>query len=146
MKTSVYLAGAINGLTYKQATEWRNVASKRLKKSGYEILDPMRGKEFLNVGKEPINDSLLEISPEEIVNRDLSDINKASIILCNLSHLGERTMIGTLFELGYAHKLRDRKLIIGFGIPEKYENHPFLTCAVLPYKNLQSALSRICRK
>ena len=55
MKT-IYLAGSINGLNYQQATDWRKILNKELTLKGFNVLDPMRGKDELE-GKGIINDS-----------------------------------------------------------------------------------------
>jgi nucleoside 2-deoxyribosyltransferase len=138
----IYLAGAINGLTYPEATRWRKVVTEYL--DNCEIVDPMRGKEFLNWGMErPINDSMLtEITSNEVFNRDISDIDKSEIVLVNLGHLNDQRMIGTLFELGYAYA--NNKFIIGFSCPNKYRNHPFLKTAVTLLENINDACDYVC--
>lgn len=121
MKT-VYLAGAINGLSYKEATNWRDKASSELTLKGYNVLDPMRGKTALS-NKPIIKDSELIYKPEHILRRDLWDIKHSDIIIANLENLMAYPMIGTLMELGYI--LNSNKKCYLFNVPKEHINHPF---------------------
>jgi hypothetical protein len=47
MKPRVYLAGAIAGLNYGDATDWRHQAKFLLAERGIETLNPMRAKNVL---------------------------------------------------------------------------------------------------
>lgn len=137
-KTSIYLAGAINGLSYKEATIWRKLVYFALDKDKYQILDPMRGKEFLNVGQELINDSLLT---KEVFERDVNDIDDSDIVLVNLAHLSDLKMIGSLWELGYS--FRSEKMIVGFYCPNEYKNHPFIKNSINLFEKLGESLDYI---
>jgi nucleoside 2-deoxyribosyltransferase len=121
MKT-IYLAGSINGLNYEQATEWRKTLNKELTLKGFNVLDPMRGKDELE-GKGIINDSKTIYEPSHILRRDLWDIKHSDIIVANLDNLGTLPMIGTLMELGTC--LIEHKLVCLFNVPKKFKAHPF---------------------
>jgi len=118
MKT-IYLGGSIAGISYDQATIWRNRVRKLLTKDFqvFQILDPMRDKEHLS------DIELLDIDhttrPEDIFNRDMSDIDKSDIILCNLM----TKSLGSLFENGYAYAKHKPVILV---IDEDYIGHPFL--------------------
>ena len=44
MEKSVYLGGAIRGLSYEEITDWREYAKQELAKHGITGISPMRGK------------------------------------------------------------------------------------------------------
>jgi nucleoside 2-deoxyribosyltransferase len=85
----VYLAGGINGLSDTDAKVWRAQATKALGAHGVECLDPMRrdyrGQESAHV--------------VEIVHGDLSDIERADVVLAMCA----RPSWGTAMEIHYAH-------------------------------------------
>ena len=58
MKPLVYLAGAIAGLTYDDAADWRKIVNHRLAERGIETLNPMRAKHALG---EPVIDDLAPV-------------------------------------------------------------------------------------
>lgn len=104
MKT-VYLAGPITGLTYGDSTDWRDGAIEFLSLYGVKGLSPMRGKDYLDTGRElTILDSYPEhpMSTEDaITTRDRMDATTCDMLLINL--LGaERVSIGTMIEIGWA--------------------------------------------
>ena len=102
-ETKAYLAGPINGLTFDDATGWRQTVTDRLASSAPHIrcVDPMRGNRpgdgppWSRQGRGLPNAST-------IVARDLWDVRAADIVLMNL--LGATTTsIGCMIELGCAH-------------------------------------------
>lgn len=97
MKT-VYLCGAINGMSDEEATSWRKTAVYDLR-GQYTILDPMtrdyRGKEAENV--------------EAIVHGDLEDINNSDVLLVR----ADRPSWGTAMEVFYAHQQSKRVVVFG---------------------------------
>lgn len=99
----VYLAGPISGLTYDEATDWRenDTFCFDIECSGFTPLSPMRGKEqFRDAGRLA---STFE-NDGAAVARDLYDIRRSDVVLVNLLH-AKRVSIGTMCELGYAHAL-----------------------------------------
>lgn len=121
MKKKIYLAGKIHGISYEEATQWRNLCKRRLS-SDYDLLDPMEGKEFLQESNNiPI---LTELSPLNIFNQDIENVRRADIILANLNYL---PVFGTPFELGYAFALGETKPLLLLGIcSNEYYEHPFV--------------------
>jgi nucleoside 2-deoxyribosyltransferase len=138
---SVYLAGPISGLSYDDATGWRDeVQNATLWDGEIEFHDPMRGKgspgdfsEPLPVVSEPMG-----CRPKEILTRDLFDIDCCDVVLANLS-LCPRVSIGTMVELGYA-KAQGKVIIVVVPEGSVYE-HPFVTeLANVVYRTLEDAV------
>ena len=77
MEKSVYLAGAIKGLTYKGCNDWREYAKQELAKHKIIGISPMRAKEFLDTGKllQENYDHVIA-SQEGVVARDRMDVKK----------------------------------------------------------------------
>lgn len=123
---TIYLAGAINGLSYSETTEWRNEITYHAKNENMQTLNPMRGKEFLKIDRnKKIDDSCLQgnITSQDIFLRDITDILKSDIILVNLKHIKNKKYIGSNFELGYAFALE--KPIYSLYLPFQFSQHPF---------------------
>ena len=128
MEHLVYLAGPIKGLSYEQATGWREVVKENL---GYHaeirILDPMRGKEHLK-GEEKLDSVFYDAFPvctaRGIVNRDYYDINRCDLMLVNFIQATDFS-IGTMAEIGAMSMLR-KPYIVVMRENSPY-NHPFVT-------------------
>lgn len=107
----VYLAGPITGLSYKGATDWRELARVDLAKAGIEGLSPMRAKHYLahlkslsGTGEEYADLGVLS-TQKSVTARDRFDTRTADVVLMNL--LGaERVSIGTMIEAGWADAFR----------------------------------------
>ena len=93
MEKSVYLAGAIRGLSYGETTDWREYAKQKLAKHGIIGISPMRAKEFLkNETKiEGFYDPVIA-SQSGIVARDRFDVQSCTIMLANLLGLEKITL------------------------------------------------------
>lgn len=105
--SKVYLAGAIAGLAYNEATDWRDHAQRRLALAGIKGYSPMRAKKFLE--NRPVlggaDDTHPLTSGAGIVARDRFDVMTCDLVLVNL--LGaERVSIGTMFEIAWADAFR----------------------------------------
>ena len=103
MNRTVYLAGAIYGVSYSDASNWRNYVAKTLNPD-WECLDPMKGKEALKnstfIGMEYDNPLM---NARAIVDNDLFHVQQASVLLANLTILPQDGyMTGTQLEIGYA--------------------------------------------
>ena len=113
MKTNclVYMAGAITGLTYDGAEDWRAFAKANLAEHGIKAVSPLRGKDYLRgipvltadcAGYGELN---CMSSPRGIMTRDRFDATRCDILLVNL--LGaERVSIGTVMEIAWADAVR----------------------------------------
>jgi len=107
MKNLVYLAGPITGLSFGDATNWRDYVRYKLPKH-IKTLSPLRGKQYLEQrssfdGK--IMDSYEEYplaSSRGINTRDHWDCTRATVVFVNL--LGAKTVsIGTVMEIAWAY-------------------------------------------
>lgn len=101
MKKTVFLSGPIRGIPRELSLGWRNDATKLLKKN-FNVLHALRGREK----KETL------VDPRAAVIRDLSDIQRADILLVN-DTLDNCSMIGTSMEVFSA--FNQNKPVIIFG-------------------------------
>jgi nucleoside 2-deoxyribosyltransferase len=115
--SKVYLAGHITGMTYNQATSWREYTTEILAKLGVQALSPMRGKEFLASAATLIpNDGRFghispTASPGGITGRDRNDVRTSDVILMNLQ--GEdKISAGSMIELGWADAWRKPVVLV----------------------------------
>ena len=133
MSKTVYLAGLIS-TDFKESLTWRLDAEMWLRAAGFDVLSPMRGKK--NLASESPDGGLTStrLTPRDIVLRDYDDIDRADIILVNLETFGSpRPMIGTMFEMGFAWKIR--KIVIAVADLDNTTMyfHPFLMETVAHY-------------
>lgn len=123
----VYPSSPIRGLSYIEATAWRDYITKKLSPE-ITVYSPMRGKECLLDSLEIdernfVDDPLFEA--KTIVASDFGDIRDCDLMLVNLlgaTHLS----VGTIGEIGGAHMLHKRIVLV----MEKSGNvhdHPFVT-------------------
>ncbi len=139
----VYLAGPITGLSFDNATDWRDMAEEFLKKIGIRGLSPMRGKGYLleeGILKDHYNEHLLSMS-KTITRRDRFDCLRADMILMNL--LDAKTVsIGTMIEAGWADA--NRIPIVLVMEDDNVHRHSMLEeCADYRVKTLAEALALI---
>lgn len=102
----VYLAGPILGISYGNATEWREYV-KRLFPPNIVCLSPMRNKQYLIresiIDKKEYLDPLS--TPKGINTRDRNDVIRCDVMLVNF--LGAKIpSLGTAIEFGWADMLR----------------------------------------
>jgi len=136
MKPIVYLAGPISGLTWEEATKWRQDVAAQLGDLGITVRDPFRGKDFIKrkikrqggfdtealavhkKGEHPL------VSGHGIVMRDLWDVASCDMLLVNF--LGaDRVSIGTVVEIATARaKGKYILVVMEDGNPHQ---HPFIT-------------------
>ena len=90
-KRYIYLSGKI--IKGHEATNYRGLVAKELRELGFESLDPLRGKYD--------SDKWSELSPNEIVARDLSDIDRSSVVL-SVMMKSKGSSFGTPAEILYA--------------------------------------------
>ena len=111
----VYIAMPFSGKTYETIVEEREEYTKKVNKYNFELLEQFIGIEK----KREFEESLYK--PEFIVNKDKDFINKADIVLVDLSSVS----IGTIFEISYTKLIREIP-IIGFGCKnELTKRHPW---------------------
>lgn len=113
MKHYVYLAGPITGLTYEDATDWRNVAAQALDSDKIETLSPLRGKNYL-LGRGALHagDYPEVMSTAKGINRrDFFDCTRSGAVLVNL--LGAtKVSIGTVMEIAWAFQARIPVIVV----------------------------------
>lgn len=124
MAPSVYLAGPIKGLTFPEATDWRDDATEHLTSTGYLVYSPMRDKDHLSdaYAHTAFGDQAEGVDPYA---RDMFDIKRSDVVLVNLVHeldVGHMSR-GTSVELGAAGVLG--KFVVVLGSPEQTD-HPFV--------------------
>lgn len=105
----VYLAGAISGLAFDDAQDWRAYVRGALEPTGIDAYSPLRQKHFLeNVGPIDPNGSygVWPLSTDRgIMTRDHFDCQSSDLIFVNL--LGAtRVSIGTVMEIAWAFAYR----------------------------------------
>ena len=133
MKPLVYLAGAIAGLQFDDATDWRNIAKYRLNERGVETLDPMRAKAQLgdqNNGR--ISTNFHDYSGNGaffrscgIMTRDFNDVQRCDVLLVNLLDLGKPSL-GTIMELAWAYALQKPAVVAIEAKGNPHDNHPMI--------------------
>jgi len=102
-KPSVYLAGAITGLSYDGATDWRDQAMQIFASAGIDAFSPLRSKTYLlqETSVEDCYDDIVMSSQRGIYARDFFDCRARDALFVNL--LGaERVSIGTVMEIAWA--------------------------------------------
>lgn len=100
-KPVLYLAGPMSGMSWAQATSWRNVIHELLG-SAFEIRDPFRGKPDLEgMDHLPHNAESIFGGDRAIFRRDRHDVRGADVVLTCFLH-AQQASIGTCVELGWA--------------------------------------------
>jgi len=132
-KPLVYLAGAIAGLSYDDATDWRVQARALLEARGIETLDPMRAKSLLgrrNNGQ--ISKDFTDYSAygafftsRGIMTRDFNDVRRCDALLVNLLDLKERSS-GTIMELAWAFALQKPAVVAIESTGNPHDKHPMI--------------------
>jgi nucleoside 2-deoxyribosyltransferase len=130
----VYLAGAIAGMQYDGATDWRFQASNLLRTRGVETLNPMRAKSVLGGG-----DGAARIGTDfhdyerfgafftskGIMTRDFNDVKRCDAMLVNLLGLSKPSL-GTVMELGWAFALQKPAIVAIEASGNPHDNHPMI--------------------
>jgi len=96
----VYLAGRIANLSYDDAVSERDEITKKLNSVGIKCRTPLRGKQHLkNELKITANAFKDGLSIQEVIQRDISDVNKVDAVLIMT---GDDASWGTAGEFYYA--------------------------------------------
>lgn len=131
MRPRAYLAGAIAGLQFDDATNWRHQAKHALDLRGIESLDPMRAKNALSTrGRISTNCSdYAEYGPffvsRGIMTRDFNDVKSCDALLVNLLGL-TKASIGTVMELGWGFALQKPTVVVMEREGNPHDNHPMV--------------------
>jgi nucleoside 2-deoxyribosyltransferase len=106
-RPSVYLAGPITGLSFGEATDWREYAIQQLSAAGIDAFSPLRAKTYLKQESNLADQySFNPLSTAHgIVTRDLFDAMGRDLLLVNF--LGAtKVSIGTVMEIAWADACR----------------------------------------
>lgn len=109
---SVYLAGPISDIEISEAAAWRKEAEEKLKAAGIMAYNPLRDKDLDDPGIKS------NLNYQDVVERDLKDIEKADIILVDLRR--EVNIIGTAMEMAYARMWGKKIFVFGKAYREHY--------------------------
>jgi nucleoside 2-deoxyribosyltransferase len=134
MKKSVYLCGTI---TSDPGTwEWRQYATEYLANRNIEALDPLRGKDLSSIKGLGFESNI----PKWIyVRRDMSDIQRCDLAICNLLIVPERQMVGSFMEMGMFVSQHTPFIVVA--THEHFLAHPFITeLAVKVLPDVEEAL------
>jgi hypothetical protein len=103
---SVYLAGAITGLSFRGATSWREYVKKALEPS-IKTWSPLRGKEYL-AGIDNLSGTFEEYgklsclsTSKGILTRDSFDATHCDVLFVNLLGTTEKSA-GTIMEIAWS--------------------------------------------
>lgn len=140
MKPLVYLAGAIAGMNYGAATDWRIGAKAWLNQRGIECLDPMRAKSSLgskNEGRISTDFHDYErmgafFTSQGIMTRDFNDVKRCDALLVNLTGL-QKPSLGTIMELAWAYALQKPAVVAIERTGNPHDNHPMIAAA-MPFR------------
>ena len=137
MKPTVYLAGAIAGLSGPEAIGWRGDAADYLGQRGVETLSPMRGKlglaSSLKIGPCSTYAHLGPFyTPQGIMARDYNDVKRCDALLVNLLGL-TKPSLGTTMELAWAYMLQKPAVVVMEKEGNPHDNHPMLMQA-MPFR------------
>lgn len=136
-KPLVYLAGAIAGLEFGAATDWRYQAQEALRDRGIETLNPMRAKNALgdqNGGRISSNFHDYEANgaffrSRGIMTRDFNDVKRCDVLLVNLLELAKPSL-GTTMELAWAYALQKPAVVAIEKRGNPHDNHPMIFEAI----------------
>jgi hypothetical protein len=130
---AVYLSGPIDGLTFREATGWRNFAADELGDL-CQILDPMRDVEVEDPDA-PLTASVEDsatvwscdramMTDRGLVARDHHDTCRSTVVVVNLLGAKKRS-IGTITEIAWAWHERIPTVVIMEPDGNTHE-HPFI--------------------
>lgn len=138
----IYLAGPITGKSYDEVVSMYREKTKVLSGLGYDVLCPMTGKEYLRnevefkahgFDQSPISTN------HAIFERDKWMVERADIILADLSNSGNRVSIGAVMELAWASITGTHSIVI---LPEdNIHQHAFvLEAGDIIFETLEDAM------
>lgn len=111
----VYLAGPISGLTFGNATDWRESVSAELARTLPHVvgLSPLRNKTYFE-REQTLGDSYEELlfsGQRAITVRDRFDCMRSDAILMNLLD-AKKVSIGSMIELGWANDIKKPIVVV----------------------------------
>lgn len=142
----VYLAGPINGTTFKESTEWRNEIAKTLSLYNITPLSPMRGKKPYLKDETNIKDTYDEqmFSSKSCVNiSDYHDVKSSEALLVNLLD-AKKVSIGTVMEIAWAQEMR-KPVVLVMEDEGNIHDHGMLTYNIIRKNTLKDGVEMILR-
>lgn len=126
--SKLYLAGPISGLTFGEASAWREDEGfkQRLAQLGWEPVSPFNG---FKAPEDTHLDAWFEgdeFSARAATINDLKLIDECHAVLLNLSAPQDRVSVGSMCELGYAHKSGKPVVTVRPYQDASVYNHPFI--------------------
>lgn len=129
MKPTLYLAGPMSGLTWRQALEWRKQATDILH-THWRIINPVRHQvsveqldEIIPCGVQDDSHTALHLCATGLCAQDEFYIDQSDWLLCNYLD-AVRPSFGTVWEQGYAWGRN--KHILSVIEPGSLHDHPFV--------------------
>lgn len=111
---TIYLSGKIT--PGASSTYYRGKVTKILREAGFHTLDPMRGK--VKRGKWD------ELNPAELVQRDLQDVKRSSVVLSVIMSDGRKQSFGTPCEIMFAYTQNVPVVLVSDD--KTLQNHPWV--------------------
>ncbi len=129
---TVYLSGKIS--PGASSTYYRGKVTKTFRDAGFHTLDPMRGK--IKRGKWD------ELNPPELVQRDLQDVKRASVVLSVIMTDGRKQSFGTPCEIMFAYTQQVPVVLVTND--KTLQNHPWVRylCSRV-FDNVENAVDYI---
>lgn len=111
--TKIYLAGPITGITFGEATDWREDAKRFLDSPTVRTFSPLRGKDYLK-DKGELHSGTYDgtlTSQKGIMGRDYFDCTSSTVVIFNF--LGaKKASIGTAMELAWCYQKQIPTVVI----------------------------------
>lgn len=137
-KRSIYLAGAMGGLSVADANEWRQECERELK-GCYNVLNPIsvqyvKDPAFVFSSIEP------NLTAQQVTVKDRFYIDQSDFILVNLID-PKSVSIGTVWEMGYAYGKGKNVVTVCPSGTKWYDGHPFImNFSHVVFQNLEDAV------
>lgn len=130
----IYIGGNIDRLEPKEVIERFNVIQSRLESMGFNVRNPVRDKKASNTGMD-----FMPYEPNEIVHRDLSDIDKCDYMIAFMGI----PSIGTSMEIMYSRFILNIPVIVVTTNPEVYKHYWIRSLASKVVPDIDTAISYI---
>lgn len=139
MNSRVYLAGAITGLTWDEATAWRKQVSKALEPFGIECYSPLRFKNYLShLDKLPDSYNNELSTGKGIVTRDRWDATRCDVLFVNLLN-AKKISTGSVMEIAWAD-LKRIPIVIAMEEDNVHRHAMIIECAGFICTTLERAI------
>lgn len=140
MNKTIYLAGAMKGLTWEDANRWRVQFALKMPKH-IQTLSPIRGKLEETDRGDIIPNSIESSSIHSSVGinvRDYNDVRTCDLVVANLQGMHDKS-VGTIMEIAWTRVFSKPCILI---LPEEdggWSDHPMLRYGNILVKDLTEA-------